>query len=441
MSDPRLLGIQDVVRYDRTYSAIEALTGEYLNFWYLQQAPDLQHKRLLLESGINPVAQVQGPDGVRTPAVALRSSPWRAGSDATPWHDEYDLDHGHIRYYGDHKAGTVGPVGATRGNRALLEVWNEHASGDRSDRVKAAPLLVFRGVPVFTEGVRKDKGHLEFCGICIMERLELVLQRDPRTGRTFPNIATDLTIVSLDANDEFDWRWLDDRRDPGMSAEQALRFAPDAWKRWVNEGRVSLPRIRRRVMSSRVLSRGDQMPIPGSSDETVLHQIYAAFDNDKHAFEWLASRVAEQVLGESGARYQEGWLTRAGGDGGMDFVGRLDVGNSTAKTPLVVLGQAKCIAPTSSISPDQVARVVARLRRGWIGVFVTTGSFSQQAQVEVVDDEYPVVLIPGGELARSVRKLAEQSHQGDVSALLSTAREDYSGAVTHRRPEEIISAG
>lgn len=183
------------------------------------------------------------------------------------------------------------------------------------------------------------------------------------------------------------------------------------------------------------------MPLPGSAEEKVLQQIYSAFDTNKHAFEWLASRVAEQVLGESGARYQEGWLTKAGGDGGMDFVGRLDVGNSSSKTPLVVLGQAKCVAPTSSISPDQVARVVARLRRGWIGVFVTTGSFSQQAQVEVVDDEYPIVLIPGRELAQAVRKLAEQSYQGDVSALLTTALTDYPRAVTHRRPEEIISAG
>jgi hypothetical protein len=43
------------------------------------------------------------------------------------------------------------------------------------------------------------------------------------------------------------------------------------------------------------------------------------------------------------------------------------------------------VAPGSSISPDQVARVVARLRRGWLGIFVTTGAFSKQAQVEVID--------------------------------------------------------
>jgi hypothetical protein len=123
----------------------------------------------------------------------------------------------------------------------------------------------------------------------------------------------------------------------------------------------------------------------------------------------------------------------------MDFVGRLDAGSPDANTPLVVLGQAKCVAPTSSISPDEVARVVARLRRGWIGIFVTTGVFSKQAQVEVIDDEYPVVLVPGGLLVQEVLQLAELAYSGDVQALLDNSSDSYGDEVTHRRPEEILS--
>ena len=123
----------------------------------------------------------------------------------------------------------------------------------------------------------------------------------------------------------------------------------------------------------------------------------------------------------------------------MDFVGRLDAGSRDANTPLVVLGQAKCVKPSSSISPDEVARVVARLRRGWIGVFVTTGVFSKQAQIEVIDDEYPVVLISGGLLVSEVLRLAELAHEGDVQAALDAASAGYEHDVTHRRPEEILS--
>ena len=83
--------------------------------------------------------------------------------------------------------------------------------------------------------------------------------------------------------------------------------------------------------------------------------------------------------------------------------------------------------------------MVARLRRGWIGVFVTTGVFSKQAQVEVIDDEYPVVLIPGSLLVKEVTRLAEVAYKGDIEAALSAASEAYGEGVTHRRPEEILS--
>jgi hypothetical protein len=189
-----------------------------------------------------------------------------------------------------------------------------------------------------------------------------------------------------------------------------------------------------------VKSSVDQQPEPGSPDAAALKSIYTFYDGRKHAFELLASRVAAEILRESGATYREGWLSRSSGDGGVDFVGRLDVGAANSSTPVVVLGQAKCVLPSTSISPEQVARVVARLRRGWIGVFVTTGSFSKQAQVEIIDDQYPVVLIPGRVLASTVRRLAAANYDGSIEALLQTTVDDYGTAILHRRPEEVLQA-
>lgn len=434
----RLVGVGDQLRYARERDAAEALHGDFLNYWHLQAAP-FEAPRLLLEAGINGSAAIRTPDGPRVPVMSLRSSPWKAGNEMTPWHDEFDLDHGHVRYFGDHKVSTMGPVGSTRGNKQLLALWQDHASGHRDERLRAAPILMYRATPVYVDARRIDKGHLEFCGAAVIERLEYIVQRDPRSGATFPNLVLDLNIIGLDENDELDFRWIDDRRNPSLTHEQTLRHAPLSWRKWVDEGRVALPQIRRRVVSSRVLSKDDQMPVPGSPQADILQQIYHAFDENKHAFEWLAARVTEHVLTETGSSYTAGWLTRAGGDGGMDFVGRLNIGSTKAQTPLVVLGQAKCIIPGNSISPDQVARVVARLRRGWIGVFVTTGVFSQQAQVEIVDDEYPIVLIGARTLADAVYRLANQSYNGDVAALLDTALAQYGDAVTHRRPGEVLA--
>jgi restriction endonuclease Mrr len=132
-------------------------------------------------------------------------------------------------------------------------------------------------------------------------------------------------------------------------------------------------------------------------------------------------------------------VSRSSGDGGVAFIGRIDMGSISACTPVVVLGQAKCILPTASVSPEQVVRVVARLRRGWIGVYVTTGSFSRQAQIEIIDDQYPVVLISGGSLATTVRRMVQANHGGDLIALHDATIDQYAAAITHRRPEEAIS--
>lgn len=438
----RPLPVLEVLRYAQGASRTDVELDGYLNYHFVTTPQGkAEAPRLMLEAGINPAAQVDGPDGSRRPVIGLRSSPWKAGHVTNPWHDEFDLDHGHVRYYGDHKPTTVGLPGATAGNRALIEAWAMHAATDRGGRLLAPPLLIYRSVTIRRDGRTLVKGHVEFCGAAIIERLEHVVQRDPETGRSFPNLVLDLAVVDLAATgDTLDMRWIDDRRDPSLDAEQAARHAPASWQRWIKDGRAAIPRVRRRVVSSRVLSPSDQLPADGSAETDLLYGLYRFFDGRKHAFELLAAKISAQILGSSGARYHEGWLTRPGGDGGVDFVGRLDVGTAGNHTPLVVLGQAKCILPTSSVSPDQVARVVARLRRGWIGVFVTTGTFSRQAQVEVIDDQYPLVLVHGKTVAEQVFRMAAADHDGDVDALLASIMSEFDGAVTNRRPDEILLA-
>ena len=440
--DIRWPAIGEVLRYSKGADRnIPELNG-YTNFHFLTRDPDFPlGKRILLESGINRVANVEVSSGTRRPLLALRSSPWKAGDATNPWHDVFSLDYGHVRYFGDHKVTTLGPVGSTSGNSALIEAWGLHASPARADRLNAPPVLLFRAIPQFIQGIRVDKGYVEFCGVALIERLEHVVQKDPTTGRTFPNLVADLCVLDLsDLSDRVNFRWLDDRRQPALTDAQTLTQAPAAWKKWVDGGKATLPRIRRRVLSSRVLSKTDQQPVEGTDQALILQQIYHRFDDDKHAFESLAAKVASRVLGGPDSPYNEGWITKAGGDGGLDFVGRLDIGHGSSNTPVVVLGQAKCVLTTASINPDQVARLVARLKRGWIGVFVTTGSFSRQAQIEIVDDQYPVVLIHGRTLAIEVLNIAAESYDEDVDAFLTSVIEAHPSLVAHRRPEEILLA-
>ncbi|MCX5213153.1 restriction endonuclease [Kitasatospora sp. NBC_00240] len=423
----------DVLRYTAAKDTAPAAIDGFGNFYFVTDSPG--QKRALLEAGINAMAKVKTSEGMRRPAVMIRSSPWKAGSEQTPWHDVFDVTNGHVRYFGDHKPDTTKPVGSTTGNAALLEAFDSHQAPTAVGRAAAAPLLLFRSVS--KNG--KVKGHVEFCGVGLIERAERVLQWGGPDRTTFTNYVFDLVVVDLAAEDDkLDWDWVTARRDPGRSDAEVLKLAPAAWREWVKHGHSVLPKVRRRVARAQVVKVRDQKPATGSKVEADLQAVYKRFDDDKHAFEVLAAIVAAKVMRASGHSYDEGWLTRRSGDGGADFVGRLDLGSGLAGTKLVVLGQAKCIKPGTLVAAEQIARVVARLRRGWIGVYVTTGSYSEPAQLEMVEDQYPVVLINGQDLIKELYEIAGKDHGGDLMACVEDLLSSRSLEVLNRRPEEIL---
>jgi hypothetical protein len=78
------------------------------------------------------------------------------------------------------------------------------------------------------------------------------------------------------------------------------------------------------------------------------------------------------------------------------------------------------------------------LRRGWIGVYVTTGVISRAAQLEMVDDQYPMLLVSGLDLAIYAQRLAQEGHAGNMMALLDEVTAAYPASISARRPEEIL---
>ena len=233
--------VSSVYRYARGPGIDRPTVDGFPNYHYLTASVD--GVKALLESGINPVREVKAADGIRRPVIGIRSSPWKAGTEATPWHDVFDLEHGRVRYFGDHKISTPGPLGSTTGNAALLAAWELHRGYSRADRLLAAPLMIFRAV----RANGAVKGYVQFCGVVIIEGVDRVVQHDPQSGLDFPNYVFELVVVDTSREaDEVDWRWIDDRRDPSLSLEQTLRFAPAAWREWVAEGTPALSKIRRK---------------------------------------------------------------------------------------------------------------------------------------------------------------------------------------------------
>jgi hypothetical protein len=333
---------------------------------------------------------IEDPKGVRRiPAFLLHSNNLRGLSERNPWLDVVEPDDGYALYHGDNRT-PGGDWLKTIGNRTLWNQYNCYV--DPRLRALAAPILLFESTPK----PETSGSFRRFAGYGVPR--EIRFQTQHTSAGTFTNLVMELVLFSLTSEGELlDWEWIDQRRDAALTAEKALGVAPAAWQRWVKGGESVLETTRRRVYRADVRSPVQQKADLSVADEKTLNAVYRFFNtkSNAYAFEGLASMVANRVLRPSSSR---GWVTPRV-DGGIDFVNRLDLGSGFAKTSVVVLGQAKCVDPNKSVSGIDLARTVARLKRGWIGAVVTTGTFSVKAQQEASIDQYPLILINGARLA------------------------------------------
>jgi Restriction endonuclease AspBHI N-terminal/Restriction endonuclease len=426
--------IGDVLRYpyppDPSALEVDGLPNFYNRVW-LPGAPLAK-----LDRGINPIAQVAAVDGTRRPAILIRGNPHRAGSLLTPWQDHFSPDTGHIRYFGDRKVDQPGYAVDSPGNQLLVrEQFPLHSGLDIESRKRASPLVFFRGVP----HAGKAKGHVEFQGFGVVERAEFVSQLDQKSQRAFSNVRYDFVVMSaVSEGEELDWGWINARRDPTLTNDDCLARAPAAWQWWVKHGSTSLPKVRRMLSRLRTVSAEEQRPPDGSKQGKTLVAITQHYADRKHRFELLAEHVIQDVVTTSGMDYVRGWITPRSADGGADFIGRLDVGQGLGGTRLVLLGQAKCEKANVPTNGNHIARTVARLRRGWIGAYVTTSFFSRPVQAEVIDDEYPIMLVGGAQVASTVEKAMFELGAHDVDAYLSEFDRQYEDRVRFRQPSEIL---
>jgi hypothetical protein len=354
------------------------------------RAADLQKGMFFYASVIEP-----GQRFLRLPAFIFLTNPHKKDTEGTPWIDIVEPDVGYALFHGDNR--TPGrPYIAGRGNQKFDEV--QHFYGEPKLRMFAPPILMF--VQKDVSGIRK--GYREFSGYGIPVRCTVTTQREKKTGEYFTNLAIELALFHLkNENEFFDWAWIDARRNGALPQEQVLQLAPAAWRDWVRNGDSAVERCRRNVAKNNVLKQGVQACLL-ASEERVLNEIYLYYASEKHPFEGLASYVATRIIGHACKR---GWVTKRSGDMGIDFVCRLDIGDPGAqlsRAPIVVLGQAKC--QKNPVSAKDLARVVARLQRGWMGVYVTTSVFSEPAQLELAEDKYPLVLINGKRLAQELER-------------------------------------
>lgn len=328
--------------------------------------------------------------GGRIPLINFHINPFKEDESLTPWRDLVFQDEGRVVYNGDNKSSKTS-ANSTFGNKKILEVLPLYFSKNKSDRLKAPPILVTQTVKI-----NNKTGYRKFIGIGIIsESPKLIQQFEKETDFVFSNYQFVVTLLSLSTEDAFDWNWIDERRDISLDDERAVLKAPKSWKKWVEFGEEILPDVKLNIKSYRVISEDEQRNIP-SKNKLIINDLlnihYPDPIRDSIRFEAMASFIA--TLFFEGQGYQRGWITVGTGDRGVDFVGRLDIGHdSFSSTSLIVLGQSKRYK--NSISGERLTRVASRMTRGYIGLVITLDTFTRQAQQEIKDDKLPIILING----------------------------------------------
>ena len=325
-----------------------------------------------------------------TPLVNFHSNPFKEDENQTPWRDLIFQEEGRIIFNGDNYQASKNAA-STFGNKLILSVLDLYVSKEIDDRLKAPPIIITRTIK------HKGKtGFREFIGFgLITESPKLVQQYEKTTNRVFSNYQFEVTLLKLYDGEKFNWEWIDDRRDESISIINSLKHAPKSWKEWVKNGISTISKNRLRIKSYRILSEKEQSNMPNKNREIIDQLLNVHYPNpviDGIRFEALASFVTKLYFNSE--KYYRGWITVGSSDRGVDYVGRLDIGDDDfSKTSIIVLGQSKRYK--NSISGEKLTRVASRMTRGYIGVVVTLSTFTSAAQAEIKDDKLPIILING----------------------------------------------
>ncbi len=404
------------------------------NWFFYTDSSSSADRGLRFQAGIWNPKKVTIGGVTRVPIIICSSSPHQAGSYETPWSDVIRPEDGFVTYYGDNKDPENRDAFVVRGNRLLFEAMRQHHSQSREVRMQSAPILV---VSTRDES-GPSSGYKTVEGLGVVKRVDLVLQRSEKTKEVFQNLRFEIVIFDLkDDLDFISMDWVNSRRNNAVDTATAHEKAPKAWKEFVERGIGSVETMRRRVLQNYVREELAQKPTVGSHLEDILLKTMDFFALSKHDFEAVAARVVERVFVDQGMDYRTGWITPKSGDGGYDFVGCIDLDRNGGfpSSRQVVLGQAKC--EQNSTSGRDIARLAARLRRGWQGAYVTTSTFSKNVQEEVLIDKFPILLVPGLRVASILKDELDQTGN-TLEDYLRKIRGRYESLPRGHDPESVI---
>lgn len=298
------------------------------------------------------------------------------------WPDALDEENGVFVYFGDNrKPGfELHDRKAGRGGNQILRRAFELAHSTPEQRAQVSPFLVF------AKGQGRDavfKGLAVPGATHLDPSSDLVAIWKSVDGQRFQNYRAVFTILDLDVVPR---AWLTELHQ-GVKLGKA---APKVWKQWVATGKAKALRAER---VSRVRSKTQQLGDPRQRE--IAEAVHGHFRANPYAFEQFAADIV-QLMDPNIISID---VTRASRDGGRDAIGRYRIGQAQNCVTVDFAMEAKCYQTSSGLGVEVISRLISRLRHRQFGMLVTTSYLGDQPYKELVEDEHPVVVCAGGDLA------------------------------------------
>jgi hypothetical protein len=307
----------------------------------------------------------------------------------TDWPDVLNKETGIYTYYGDNRApGKELHDTPNKGNSILRSLFE--AVLDKEKRCLIPPIFIFEKNP--TEGSSRS---VRFLGMAapgdskIGEVEQLVALWKSKEGRRFQNYKAFFSVLDIS---KIERSYIDSKFTDDLAPKEWLLFKNKLDYRVLRAG----PTIQHRVANQQ---------LPKTNEEWILLlEIFNYFNGNHYQFEVFAGKI----LPFFDSRYQIKKYTRLSADGGIDAIGEYKIGINEDEISFEFYLEAKCYNPKgldgkiSKVGVQGLSRLISRIRNRQFGILITTSVVSMQAYKEVRQDQHPIVIISGGDIASAL---------------------------------------
>ena len=318
------------------------------------------------------------------------------------WPDNLDQERGVYTYFGDNrKAGNHDMHDTSRGGNVILRDAFTHLHTNKRNLIP--PFLIFEKEPMRGFAYKfKGLAVPGVKGLGPSEDLVAIWKSDSNNNR-FLNYRSRFTVLNIETIPR---AWLAEIQKTG---ESNGIHAPAVWKEFLETGKTPALLAPRTI---KIRSKDEQLP-ENKHEWEVLNTIvkhYKKHPKGEFAFE----KCALEICLLSDDKIFELNLTPPTRDGGRDGIGIYRLGKDFSYINIDFSMEAKCYDPQNSNGVKLTSRLISRLKNRQFGYFITTSFVAPQAYNEIIDDNHPVIIYAGRDIAKI---LIQQGYNSESKVL------------------------